>query len=233
MPTDRSLEGDMEEERPGATVGLEGRSDKREELSATAGTSYINTDSDEDEDTRDLAATAGSSSIHTHIEEHEDVDVSHDSKARNGTVEEIENIADKNAIFDTKEIIDADEDTKSFYPVKSILASELRMLSPNTTPIKALLVQWDLPGYHIAEYLQWVDARDIPGAEIESLDSPWDDGEFVISRVWAIQGKGPRAKCLVEWEGYPAITDLTWEPKKKVKKLNPKAIEFYELAKEA
>ncbi|KAL5316345.1 hypothetical protein ACEPPN_015390 [Leptodophora sp. 'Broadleaf-Isolate-01'] len=128
-----------------------------------------------------------------------------------------------------------DEEDSGNYPVKFIVATEFRRLTAGADLTLAHLVQWDIKGYEVADRMDWVDAAatspGIPQRPINSEQATQDDKEYRVVRVWATRKTGKSAECLVEWDGYPNIDDLTWERRSKVMRINRKAFEYYEEAK--
>lgn len=100
------------------------------------------------------------------------------------------------------------------------------------------------------EEMSWVRADEVSG-DIPHFYTVPDKNKkkYLSTRVWARRGvciiiiysgsikltiflqKGDSAEVLVECDNHPMIADLTWEPLTTTKGLNPKAVEFYKIAK--
>ncbi|KAH7348960.1 hypothetical protein BKA65DRAFT_271667 [Rhexocercosporidium sp. MPI-PUGE-AT-0058] len=121
---------------------------------------------------------------------------------------------------------DATEEETEQSIIKYIVATEMRRTKesyPKT--LLHALIQWE--GYDDTSDMTW---EVMPNAVVNwkpYYKHVWADKEYVMTMVWASR-KTPKGKeYLVEWDGYPSVKDLTWEPEEVVRTTFAEGLQAY------
>ncbi|KAJ5033147.1 uncharacterized protein L3040_008805 [Drepanopeziza brunnea f. sp. 'multigermtubi'] len=120
---------------------------------------------------------------------------------------------------------DTDHDPTKEYTIKHILATEMRIAPGDTRPTRHALIHWCYEDF--TDALTW---EPMPGAVAKwkpYWSLRWQYQEYKLVRVWAGRKTARGVEYLVEWDEFPFVDYLTWEPEETITSTFPEGLQEY------